>query len=129
VPYTHTVSAPYANTLSVTAQPSTVKATGHSIEGSCYGFVIVGDNIDKNVRPSFQREDRKTLSLHYFHSYAVKSRVNITSLSDTPASNILSTDKILPSAMDFQALIRDFQVLVSRFVKYNLYGFFISLQQ
>jgi len=31
------------------------------------GFVIVGDNIDKNVRPSFQRVDRKTESWHCFH--------------------------------------------------------------
>ena len=28
------------------------------------GFVIVGDNLDKNFRPSHQREDRQTKSLH-----------------------------------------------------------------
>ena len=95
---------------------NTASATSHPIEGSCYGFAIVGDNIDKNVRPSFQREDSKTQSLHYFHSYAVKNRVDISSLSDTPSSSMISPDKILPSAMDFQALIKDFQVLVSRFV-------------
>ena len=34
---------------------------------SCYK--IVGDNIDKNIRPSFQRVSHQTKSLHYFHSY------------------------------------------------------------
>jgi len=36
------------------------------------GFKIVGDNIDKNVRPSFQRAQHQTKSLHYFNSYAVR---------------------------------------------------------
>ena len=75
------------NTASVTAHTNTASATGHSIEGSCYGFAIVGYNIDKNVRPSYQREDRKTQSLHYFHSYAVKDRVDISSLPYSPSSN------------------------------------------
>ena len=75
------------NTASVTAHTNTASATGHSIEGSCYGFAIVGYNIDKNVRPSYQREDRKTQSLHYFHSHAVKYRVDISSLPYSPSSN------------------------------------------
>ena len=37
------------------------------------GFVIVGDNIDKNVRPSFQRQNHQTESWHCFHSYAVQT--------------------------------------------------------
>ena len=39
------------------------------------GFKIVGDNIDKTVRPRHMRSDRQAESLHYFHSYAVKDRV------------------------------------------------------
>ena len=37
------------------------------------GCSIVGDNIDKNVRWSYERQDRTTNSLHYFHSYAVQN--------------------------------------------------------
>ena len=40
------------------------------------GFKIVGDNIDKNIRPSMQRLTHQTRSLHNFHSYAVKDRVS-----------------------------------------------------
>ena len=35
------------------------------------GFKIVGDNIDKNFRPSYQRMNSQTISLHFFHSFAV----------------------------------------------------------
>ena len=82
--------------------------------GSQCGFVIVGDNIDKNIRPSLQREGRKTLSLHYFHSYAVKNRLDITSFSDESPAAVISPEGILPSFEDFQSLLNDFEVLVSR---------------
>lgn len=84
------------------------------------GFAIVGDNIDKNIRPSFQREDRKTQSLHYFHSYAFKNRIDISSLSDTPAVTEISPESILPSRSDFQKLLNDFEVLVSRYINLHI---------
>ena len=83
------------------------------------GFAIGGDNIDKNVRPSFQREDRKTQSLHYIHWYAFKNRIDISSLSDTPAATEISPESILPSRSDFQKLLNDFKVVVSRYVKFT----------
>ena len=36
-----------------------------------YGYVLVIDNIDMNVRCSFQRIDQSTESLHFCHAYAV----------------------------------------------------------
>lgn len=81
---------------------------------SQHGFVIVGDNIDKNVRPSLQREGKKTLSLHYFHSYAMKDRFNIASLSDDPPTAKVTPESILPSEESFQSLLSDFEVLISR---------------
>ncbi len=44
------------------------------------GFKIVGDNIDKNVRPSYQRLDRQTQSLCYFHSYAVRNNLDLSAV-------------------------------------------------
>ena len=80
------------------------------------GYVIVGDNIDKNVRPSFQRHDRTTQSLHFFHSYAVLDRIDIDGLSDDHPSSIdISLDKILPSADDLEKLLGEFEVLVARY--------------
>lgn len=45
------------------------------------GFKIVGDNIDVNFRRTFQRIDYSTMSHHFFHSFAVKDRVDLGSLS------------------------------------------------
>ena len=53
------------------------------------GFKIVGDNIDKNVRPSYQRHDHQMKSFHHFHSYAVRDRIDLTcssNISKPPSS-------------------------------------------
>ena len=80
------------------------------------GYVIVGDNIDKNVRPSFQRTDRKTESWHCFHSYAVYNRVNISKLSDSMPSGEVSVTSVLPNKQDLQRIFEDFEVLISRYL-------------
>ena len=36
-----------------------------------HGYVVVIDNLDMNVRRSFQRIDRTTESYHFCHAYAV----------------------------------------------------------
>jgi len=83
---------------------------------STKGFVIVGDNLDKNLRPSHQREDRQTQSLHVFHSCAIKNRVDVSSLSDEPNSAVLTVDKFLLSKDDVAKVLKEFEVLISRFV-------------
>ena len=37
-------------------------------------YKIIGDNLDKNVKPSARdmRSDHQTRSLHYYHAYAVR---------------------------------------------------------
>ena len=54
-------------------QPESLPASSPKLVWN--GFKIVGDNVDKNVRPTFQRSNQ---SLHHFHSYAVKDRVNLS---------------------------------------------------
>ena len=39
-------------------------------------YKLVGDNIDKVVKPRHMRIDHQAKSLHYFHSYAVKDRID-----------------------------------------------------
>ena len=51
-----------------------------------FGYKFVGYNIDKNVKPSLQCHDYRGLSLHCFHGYAVRDRVDLYSLSDVPPS-------------------------------------------
>ena len=43
-----------------------------------YGFKLAADNIDKNFRPSFQRQYHQTISVHHFHAYAVADHVNFS---------------------------------------------------
>jgi len=79
-----------------------------------HGFKLVGDNIDKNVRPSFSRSDKSTLSLHCFHYYAVLDRVNLSSFSDITPQTQVDVDKLLISHDDIAQLEGDAVTLISR---------------
>ena len=86
------------------------------------GYAVIGDNIDKNVRPSYQRQDRTTQSLHYFHSYSLKNRINIFEMSDRRPSSIdISPTNILPSQLDITMMIKEYGVLISRYACIWLY--------
>jgi len=102
-------------TMSGQSQPTT-PSTSSSLSHP-FGFVLVGDNIDKNIRPSYQRQDRSTQSLHYFHSYAALNRINISGLSDSrPSPTTISPDKILPDNSERQRLLGDFETLIARYL-------------
>jgi len=79
-----------------------------------HGFKLVGDNIDKNVRPSFSRTDKNTQSLHCFHNYAVLDRVNFSSLSDVTPRTQVDAEKLLISQDDVAQLESDAITLISR---------------
>ena len=90
--------------------------TASVLSDECKGFVIVVDNVDKNFRPSHQREDRQTKSLHITHSYAVKNRVDISMLSDEPPSAVLSPELFLLTKDDVAKILRELEVFATRFV-------------
>lgn len=79
------------------------------------GFTMVIDNLDKNIRRSFQRIDFQTRSLHICNAYAVKDRVNLSTFSDKPNSNfIVDIEELLPNTLDLSSLIEDLQILITR---------------
>ena len=84
------------------------------------GYKLVGDNLDKNVKPRYRRIDHQTLSLHFFHCYAVKDRIDLSHVSDDPNPFLfkpiseLEVEQLLPSASDSQAIMQNFGILVSR---------------
>lgn len=85
------------------------------------GYKIVGDNIDKNIRPRHCRSDRNgTVSMHCYHSYAIQDRIITSSMSDDipNISNVpllsLNVLNVLPSKADHQGLLHNFAILVSR---------------
>ena len=69
------------------------------IQSQLTGFKIVGDNIDKIVRPSNQRVDHQTRSYHYFHSFAVLDRIDLSISSNraTDTFNVTIDDFLLNS--------------------------------
>ena len=71
-------------------------------------FKIVGDNVDKYMKPRHETFDRHASSLHYFHSFAVKDRCNMSNFEDNPSLPDLasfSANLILPNALDYESLI------------------------
>lgn len=81
-----------------------------------YGYKLVGDNVDKNVRPTFQRNENKGQSLHHFHAYGVKDRVPTASLSDAaPAGCTPNPKALLPSPEDAKCLKEEMVILLSRY--------------
>ena len=84
------------------------------------GFKLVGDNIDKNVQPRHMRHDKQTLSMHYYHSYAVRDRVSsydlsnaVPNLKEVPLHSI-PVGRVLPSSCDHNNITHNFTLLVSR---------------
>lgn len=48
-------------------------------------YVIVGDNLDKTIKPRHMTSDHQTQSIHYFNLFAVQDRIDFRSLSNTEA--------------------------------------------
>ena len=79
------------------------------------GYKILGDNIDKNIRVSFQRIDHQTKSVHYFHTFAVKDQIDFSTLSESSPHDIkVNLTTLLPGSMDLATLLNKLQVIVSR---------------
>ena len=77
------------------------------------GYKIIIDNTGKNIRPSYQRVDRSTFSLHYVHTYAALDRVDFSGLSDVrPTPMAVDLDKLLPLAVDVTEIENHFSILI-----------------
>ena len=49
-----------------------------NIAQAWFGYKLVGDNIDKNMKPRYQRQGDRGLSLHYCHWYAALDRIDMS---------------------------------------------------
>ena len=81
------------------------------------GFKIVGDNLDKTVRPRQQKFDKCTKSLHYFNSMAILDRVDMSKLSDERSAfnySSFSLESLLPQPEDLAEITANFRVLIGR---------------
>ena len=80
------------------------------------GFKIVGDNVDKTIRPRDMCSDRQTKSVHYFQLYAVRDRVNLQERSDAPrpCCHNPPLDEVLQHLTTTKPIISNMSVLVAR---------------
>ena len=79
-----------------------------------FGYKFVGDNIDKNVKPFLQCHELRGQSLHHFHGYAVRDRVDLSGLPDKrPRSFTPDPCMFIPSPSDLSSLRQDLGILVS----------------
>ena len=89
-------------------------------------YQLCGDNIGKNVKRRYYRADQPgTRSLHYFHYYALKDRIDFSGLDEEPIECIQQDVKqvalsLLPSAEDDEALQKNICILISRVLYDNV---------
>lgn len=113
IDYLYTASAPCEL---ASEPPVSIKTVMRYSDGT--GYTLCGDNIDKNVRRRYQRSDKTTISLHYFHMYGVKNRIDVSHLSDeTPSCTLDKKAKallVMPSCDDDVQLKKNVAILISR---------------
>ena len=78
------------------------------------GFKFVVDNVDSKISPRFMREDAQSQSLHYVQLYAVKDRIDYSSVPDSPPSSTKNIFSIIPSSDDYTQLKKNMAILVAR---------------
>lgn len=80
-----------------------------------YKFVI--DNINKNVKPSFEHAKIKGRSYHHVHGYGIQDRIDTSMLSDRLlAYRKIDPGVLLPSKSDIATLKDEMAILVSQYV-------------
>ena len=80
-----------------------------------YKFII--DNVDKNTKPSFQRDELKRKSHHCVHGYSVQDRIDTSLLSDKePQFRRGDPLVMLSSPSDISGVKNKMVIFVERFV-------------
>jgi len=83
-------------------------------------FKIVGDNLDKHVKPRDMQIDAQASTLHYFNMYAVRDRLDTSQLADTlstPDPSTIQVEHLLPNEADYRALFSNFSIIVCPILK------------
>ena len=75
------------------------------------------------IRPRHMRLDNQNQSIHYFHAYGVRDRIDLSNFSDeTRVPQLASIDlsNLLPSPSDERALQTNFAVFMGRVLRKNI---------
>ena len=79
----------------------------HPPNPSLLTYRLVGDNIDKNVKPHSMTNEHQTRSLHYFHSFTVRDCIDLSNYSNephVPDLTAMNLEELLPSSDDERVL-------------------------
>eukprot|EP00731_Ephydatia_muelleri_P005134 Em0002g1310a len=90
-----------------------------------FGFRLVGDNIDKSIKPRDMRLSNQSNLLHYFNVYAVRDRIDFHDLEGTAQlidPGAVDFSKFFPTAGDGSVLLANFQVLMMRILAQHIPG-------
>ena len=86
----------------------------HTPQGM-FSYIIVGDDVDKTVKPRYMMVDHQSQSLHYFHAYAALDRVDFQHLPNSePIAQVssLPNSSFLPNLEDCAALRSNYAVIL-----------------
>lgn len=111
--------------LEETATNIEISAASDSVTSDIHTFCLVGDNIDKSIKPRYMRVHQGNQLLHYFHYIAIADRIDFSHLSiRQPVPPTIPykecAKSLLPSVADNQALKRNMITLVSRILVTNV---------
>lgn len=82
-----------------------------------YPYILVGDNVDKTIRPRHMTMDKQTQSIHYFQFYGVQDRINFRHLqNEGPIGSVsdLPMSAFLPDLHDCSVLRDNYATLMAR---------------
>jgi hypothetical protein len=106
----------------VTKQPvdsanlHTASANNGTSSPQWYGYKVVGDNVDKKVKPRYMRSDNQSKDLHYFHLYALRDPIDHSEALEDPLN--LNPDAalatLIPTSDDIKKMMSNFGVLIAR---------------
>lgn len=97
--------------------------TSQTSQTSLPTFKIVGDNIDKHVKPREMRIDAQASTLHYFNVYALRDRLDSSGLLDEPSlpdASAIHVEEVLPTVEDHKALMSNLTILIGRVLKSHM---------
>lgn len=93
-------------------------------------YVLIGDNIDKAIKPRYMRSDQKGKQLlHYFHYFASSTRIDTSTLSHispAPPTHLLYDRcalSLLPSCSDDKILKHNFGIMIGRILAKHMDDF------
>lgn len=89
-------------------------------------FKLVGDNVDKTVKPRHETMDSHAKLLHYFHCFAVRDRDDMSSFEDDPGLpefGDINVNEVLPTEDDCAMMTNNMMILMMRIIQNHILFF------